>query len=292
MSLPREWAKRNNIQKGQEIDVQEDGKSVVITANSVPVTETASLDLDGLGTVIPRCVSALYKRGVDTLRLNYGNPELLSIVHHALAKDTVGFEILEQSENSCTIKHVAGDPQEFDSVLRRVFLLLNTMSDESVAAFEKKNYFTLGNLAFLEETNNRFTTSCMRYLNTKGVPNEHKKVGPLYHIVENLEQLADQYKYLFQHFSKLTNGKITLRKEVIDIFKDANKLVRMYSQMFYKFDNTKIVEFKRTRNDIVIKMHKLLKNKVNYAENLLIYHSIAIAQKSFEMVDALLVLKL
>jgi phosphate uptake regulator len=292
VSLPRQWAKAHNIKRGDEIDVQEDGNRVIISAESAPTVDSAELNISKLGAMIPRSVSAMYKRGVDSLKLDYDNPELVQMVHAALAKDTVSFEILEQGDKSCVIKHVAGNPTEFESVLRRVFLLLNTMSEECNTAFRKENYALLNNLAFLEDANNRFTTACMRYLNKIGVPEGFNKVGPLYHLVEELEQLADQYKYICQHYSKLEKTKVRLRKEVLDLFEGANKAVKVYSEVFYKLDNEKLVSLRETRNDTLEDAHVLMNKNLNYAEYWLIYHSITIAQRVFAMVDSLLVLKL
>ena len=292
VSLPRQWAKAHNIARGQEIDVQEDGNRVIISADNAPVLENAEIDMSNLDAMIPRCVSAFYKRGVDSLKVTFKNPSVVSILNNALAKDTTGFEILEQGENYCVIKHVGGSPTEFDSVLRRVFLLLNTTSDECISAFRKENYSLLINLAFLEEANNRFTTTCMRYLNKVGNPDGFKKVGPLYHIVDQLEQIADQYKYVCQHFSRLDKDKVKLKKEVLDLFEKANKLVRVYSEVFYKLDNDKIVFIRDERNKIVEEAHTFLKKNLNYADYWLIHHSIVISQLVFGMIDSLLILKL
>lgn len=292
VSLPREWCKKNNLKKGEELEVQEDFNRIIITNTSEHPGEKAELQIDAFGTIIPRAVSAFYKRGVDELRITYSQPELLESIHEALAKDTVGFEILEQTENSCTIKHVAGDTTEFESVLRRVFLLMNTMSEECVAAFRKGNYIPLKNIAFLEEANNRFTTTCMRYINTKGTPEGFRKAGPLYYIVESLENLADQYKYLCQHFSKIGEEKVKIRKEAIQLFEKANRLVRIYSEIFYKLDQEKLRLLKDGRTDIVNASFNLLKKKPSYEETLLTMYSIIIAQQTFEMIDALLILRL
>ncbi len=292
VSLPRQWAKAHNIQRGQEIDVQEDGDKIIVSANNVPPVESAEIDASNLGAMIPRCVSAFYKRGVDSLKVTYETPSSVAILHDALAKDTTGFEILEQGENYCVIKHVGGAPTEFDSVLRRIFLLLNTMSDECVSAFKKENYALLKNLAFLEEANNRFTTTCMRYLNKVGNPEGIKKTGPLYYIIEQLEQLADQYKYVCQHFSRLDKDKVKLKKDVMELFERANKLVRIYSDVFYTLDNEKIVFIKEERNKIVEDAHAILRKNPNYAEFWLVHHSIVIAQEIFSGIDSLLILKL
>ncbi|MBI3037063.1 AbrB/MazE/SpoVT family DNA-binding domain-containing protein [Candidatus Woesearchaeota archaeon] len=292
VSLPRQWALRNNVKRGQEIDVQEDGSKVIIHANSEPILETAELEVSNLGSMVPRCVSALYKRGVDSLKVTYSSPSAVGVLHSALAKDTTGFEMLEQGEQFCVIKHVGGAPTEFDSVLRRIFLLLNTMSDECISAFKKENYPLLKNLAFLEEANNRFTTTCMRYLNKVGAPEGLKKVGPIYYIVEGLEQLADVYKYVCQHFSKLDKENVKLKKEVIGVFENANKLVRAYSEVYYKLDSEKIVFIKEERNKVIEEAHNLFKKNLNYAEFWLVHHSISIANQTFGMIDSLLVLRL
>ncbi len=292
ISLPRKWAVAHNVKKGAELDVQEDGNRVIVSVDNVPVVESSELDVSNLGAMIPRSVSALYKRGIDSLRMTFNDPSTVRILHEALAKDTVGFEMLEQGENFCVIKHVGGAPTEFDSVLRRTFLLLNTMSDECISAFKKENYALLKNLAFLEEANNRFTTTCMRYLNKKGAPEGFNKIGPVYHLVEELEQLADQYKYICQHFSNLDKSKIKLRKDVLDLFEKANKLVRIYSESFYKLDNEKVVFIKEERNNLIEAAHDLLKKNLNHAEYWLIHHSINIAQQVFGMIDSLLILKL
>ena len=292
VSLPRQWAKAHNVQRGAEVDVQEDGNHIIVSVDAEPQHEAATLDISGLGSMIPRTVSALYKRGIDSLTLRYSDPSLVRVVNEALTKDTVGFEILEQSGNSCVVKHVAGAPGEFDSVLRRIFLLLNTTSDECLAVFKKENYSSLGNLAYLEEANNRFTTSCMRYINKIGRVEGFPKVGPLYFIVEQLEQLADQYKYLCQHFANLDGGKTRLKKEVVTLFERASELVRVYSETFYKFESEKLVFIKEERNSIVEESHGLLKKpSLSYADFWLIHHSITIAQMIFGMTDSLLVLR-
>ncbi|HIG98433.1 TPA: hypothetical protein HA231_03345 [Candidatus Woesearchaeota archaeon] len=292
VSLPRKWAKKHNLMRGQEIDVVEDGERIVVSVDSSPPFEAAEVNASNLGAMIPRCISAFYKRGIDSLKVNHDNSSVVGTLHSALAKDTVGFEMLEQGENYCLIKHVGGVPSEFGAVLRRIFLLLNTMSDECISAFEKENYGLLKNLAFLEEANNRFTTTCMRYLNKLGAPEEFCKIGPLYLIIESLEQLGDQYKYICQHFSKIEKERTKLRKDVLELFKRANQLVPLYAEIFYKFDPGRVVLIRETRNSVVADAHTLIKKEPNYAEFWLVHHSIVLAQQVFGMVDALLVLKL
>ena len=76
------------------------------------------------------------------------------------------------------------------------------MAEETANMLTNKEIEQMHTLISLEESNNRFTTLCRRYLNKVGPPGA-EKVGPYYSIVEELEKIADEYKYLITSISKL-----------------------------------------------------------------------------------------
>jgi len=290
VSLPRAWAKRNNIQKGQEVDVLEDGKRVLITADTEGgIIEKAEIDATDMDAMIPRMVHAMYKRGVDELKITFNNPDTLNTVQESLGKEVVGFELLEQGSNYCVIKNVSGNIVEFDSVLRRAFLLLLTMSDQCLESIRKSDYANLKSVAFLEEANNRFSTMCRRALNKNG-SEKYNKVGPIYYIVEELEKIADQYKYVCLHYQGLNGKKEKLNKTALETFSMANKMLREFYELFYKFDKHKIASLKATRNKIIDDAHSLFKKKLNHTDYWLVHHSITIANKVFCLLGPYLVL--
>lgn len=292
VSLPRQWAKAHNIQKGAEIDVQEDGNRIIVSADNAPSIVKAEFNISGCQTMVSRVVGALYRKGVDELKIVYDDPELLKEVDDALNKDLVGFEMLEQGDNYCIIKYVAGGIEEFDSILRRIFLLLNNMCDETAEAFRTGQYAKLSNLALLEESNNRFTTICKRYLN-KNRGSIQMAVGPMYHIIEELEKIADQYKYICQHFSILgKNSNVKLDKAVLNTFFTANSMMREYYELFYKFSNEKILALKNARSKIIDEAHVHFGRKLSNADYWLVHHSIVLANILFELIGSCLVVTL
>ena len=292
VSLPRKWAQAHNIQRGQEIDVMEDGNRVIISADNATPIMKMEFNISGCQTMVSRIVGALYRKGVDELKVVYDDPELLKEVDEALNKDTVGFEMLEQGDNYCIIKYVAGGIEEFDSILRRIFLLLNNMCDETAEAFRIGQYAKLSNLALLEESNNRFTTICKRYLN-KSRGSIRMEVGPLYHIVEELEKVADQYKYICQHFATLgKNSSIKLDKSVLNTFFLANSMIRSYYELFYKFDKEKILAIKKTRSKVIEDAHAHFNKRLSHADYWLTHHSVVLANIIFELIGSCLVISL
>ena len=291
VSLPREWCKKNNLKKGQELDVVEDGDRILINASSEPSPEIAKLDITNFGDMSARCLHALYKKGADEVHVTFKEPSKIQLIQDAIGKDLVGFEILEQKEDTCVIRYVSGNIGEFDSLMRRTFLLLLTMANQTYEFLRDEKYEALKNTAFLEEANNRFTTICRRYLNKSG-REITSKVGPLYYIIEELEKIADQYKYMCQHFYNLKDGKTKLKKNIVAIFGKTCDMIRDFYDAFYKFDPEKVRRLKNVRNQIVDDAHRMFQKNLSHADYWLIYHTLAISTKVFGMTGSLLMLKL
>ena len=288
ISLPRKWAQKFNIKKGDELEVEEhDNKIVVLTSNETHL-ETADLNIDDLEPLTARVIHALYKRGLDEIKIYTKNQQQLEIVQKALGKETVGFEIVEQGTNFCLIKNVSGNIEEFDQLLKRTFLMLITMAEEGLKAIKAKNYEYLKNVALLEESNNRFTTSCRRYLNKKG--HNDYKVGPVYFIVESLENTADQFKYMFTNLSK-TNPKLKINDNVLKLYQEVNNSISSLFKAFYKYDKKELVDIGSTRLNLVEKFHGYLKKTKSYEELIIIHHLVNIQQMVFNMIGPLIAMK-
>ncbi len=289
VSLPRKWAITHNIKKGDEVDVQENGTSVVVSTGNGHALEKTEIDITNLKAMIPRYIHAMYKRGVDELKLTFADPSILKIVQDSIGKEAVGYEILEHGKNYCTIKYVAGNIEEFESILRRTFLMLMNMADESYDAIKSKDYSHLKNIAFLEEANNRFTTICRRYLNKNGATKTFTKIGPVYFIVESLERIADQFKYTCKYIYS-EGGSNVINKAVLDLYQRVNSLLHEFYEAFYKFDPDRISRLKDERDAIIAESFVLMKKKMAPADFMLLHHSIASTNLIFGLLDPYLVL--
>ncbi len=290
VSLPRQWAKAHNIQKGAEIDVQEDGNRIIISADNAPQLETAEVNISRLGNMIHRVLGAYYRAGIDELKVTYDDPKLVEAVYDSLNRETmVGFEVLEQGNNFCILKNVSGETEEFNSVLRRVFALLLNMSDECLRMIKENKFDLISTLSFLEKSNNRFTTICRRALNKTPALSRQMAVGPVYLIVGGLENVADEYKYIAQHYSNLASKKVTFDKDAILAFEKANSMVRSFYEVFYKPDMEKVGSLKETRNQVIQEAHKVFSKKVSYIDIWLTHHAIMLATLIFNMTGSFII---
>ncbi|MBI2558427.1 phosphate uptake regulator PhoU [Candidatus Woesearchaeota archaeon] len=291
VSLPRKWSQKYGIKKGAEIEVEENGNKIVISTERGFDVEKVELDVSELRIMTQRCVHALYKKGANEIKLTFNHPELIESVQNALGKEAVGFEITEQGPNYCVIKHVSGELQEFDSVLRRAFLILLSMADSSLEAIKKRDFSALKSISLLEEANNRFTTSCRRFINKIGYQ-DPRKTGPLYYIVEDMENVADEYKYLCDYLYNLKNKKVIIGKDIIEIYKKTNEMLKTFYELFYKFDKNKLELIGESRREIVKNAYNLFEKSRNPTDRIILHHMLVIIQKIFCFLGPYLVMNL
>lgn len=288
VSLPRRWCLKYGLKKGDEVEVEEKGNKVLISFEGISQKKTLELNINNLEPMILRVFVAIYKKGIDEIKVHFKDPKLLKSIQSAIGKEAVGYEITEQGRDYCIIRQVAGELKDFEPILRRTFLMLVSMAEETYKHMSDGDFEHLKNIAFLEEANNRFTTSCRRALN-KGIYNPEGPIGPFYYIVEEVENIADQYKYLCNAFYDLKDKKIKFNKRVLAHFNETTKALSLFAELFFKYDREKVLEIAKKRKALVDETYELFKT-ASYPNNLLMYHSLLIMQKIFCLLGPILVL--
>src|SRR3989344_7038203 len=93
ISLPRQWAQKYGVKKGDELDVEEEGSKIIVrTENEVPYNEI-EIDVTNLDkSSIMHSIRGLYRCGYNTLKITFNKPlsidyrtgetpSILSIIH-------------------------------------------------------------------------------------------------------------------------------------------------------------------------------------------------------------------
>ncbi len=292
VSLPAKWADLNHVKKGDELELTEDGHKLVVTSERKMNLESAELDADTVGDLIKRYIFALYKKGVDEIDIKYSDPKVADIIRDTILNETVGYEIVSQTPKSCIVKLItSGNITEFDSLLRRTFLILLSMAEEIVTSLKGNNFEHLSKSALLEEPNNRLTTVCRRSLNKWGAEG-FNKVGPIYYIVEELENIADEYHHFCINLYNLRNSQNkSLRPESLSVMERTNTMLRLFYETFYKFDKAKLNEMSAIRKKIVEDAHKMVETKkMSAADYYVVHHGVSIVERIYCMTGPVLVL--
>ncbi len=256
ISLPSKWVKRFNIKKGEEVDVEEKGNTLVIKpATTQTEIKQISLNIDELNDKSLRyTISALHKLGYDEITLYYEKPKLNNTIQDLIKNLLLGFVVIEQTSKKVVLKNISNEADsEFNPTLRRAFLVSISLSNSSLEMISSNKFNELTSLINLEMSNNQLTSFCLRLIN-KGFYKEQEKLIFITTIIWNLEKITDEYKAICIILSKNT---IEIQKEILELYKEVNKFFFSYYELIYKFSFDNLNNLTNKKEELIQAMNKI-----------------------------------
>ncbi len=286
VSLPSKWVKAQGIKKGDEIDIEERGKELVIGGEGNAEQKKIKLDVKGLDNILYRIVGALYKTGYNEIELVYETSKELETIQKTIKRSLTGFEIIEQSKNRVIVKEVSKlEGGEFDRILKKCFQSLISSGEESLESFKKLNSEDMEKIALTDDLINTYCDFCRRILHTNpNIP----KVTTKYFIVEQLERIGDIYKDLCRYMAK---KPFKVNKNILELYEEINIFFCDFYELFYKFDLKKIENFAVKKRRIKEKLNKCI-NKTTKKEIMVLIYLNNLFETIFDMNGALLTMSL
>lgn len=264
VTLPTEWAKKFNIEGGSEVEVNEKDNGLFITTEKISGHSKAEFDISGMDIpTIWKYFMAAYREGYDEILVKFNqkkmeNPYKFYTIHsfdktkkfkeeknpyevlQGFVSRFIGIEIIEQGKDYVLIKEM-GEPtsKEFENSLRRVFLILQQMAEETNEAIQTNQHARISNMHDIDINLDKFHDYCIRVLNKTGNKNS-KKSNLLFSTLFLIELTGDEFKNIAKHISEdMPKSKYALLKEMSKSILDE---VNIFYSLFYKFDKEKIME--------------------------------------------------
>jgi phosphate uptake regulator/antitoxin component of MazEF toxin-antitoxin module len=285
ISLPASWIKKFNLKVGDELNIDEVGNKIEISTEKAMGEAKIVLDAEKLGFFTKNELGHLYFLGYDEVVINFKNKEILAQIKDRLP-DLIGYEIIDQTENKITIKSISsGLEGEFDNILRKVFLLLKEMADNIYDALKNSQFQRLRQIREMEGLNNRFTAFLNRIISKKGYKRPDRSLQA-YDMIQNLERVADEYKYICDD---LADRKTPVDKDVLELLSKINNYYKRLYEIFYKFDPKKKLVIYRERKSLKDKAAEFLKSE---KETVLSAHLVSLLEKLYNTAGSYLALSI
>ncbi len=274
ITLPTKWTKQFNLKAGDEVEISERNNGLFINTERQEDLRSITIDIQGLDIpTIWKYFMAVYREGYDEVRVNfdpretydspykffstqsidakYGKRSLKHTTYETIQEITnrfIGYEIIEHHSEYCLIKDLAEiSSKEFESSLRRIFLLIQQMAEETLDAIKTNNHPILRNLHDIDINVDKFHDYCVRVLNKK-IIKETRKTNLMFTTLYILELLADEFKSIAHHIIEDMKGKkLDNLQPICEIIIEQ---FNQYYEVFYKFEKQKIVDM--SKNDINI----------------------------------------
>ena len=262
VSLPSKWVKNNNVKKGDELNINDEGNTLTIYPGEEHLlTKKRKVDFTNLDPQSKRIIiTVLHKSGYDEVEIKFKDPDTVKIIQERINSRLIGYEITEQRDDVCIVKNVSGDHiSELDILIRRAFLVTLSLANNSLEEVKKVRMNKLNELLVLEKTNNKIVNYCQRLLNK--TPYKDEKTIYKYVIIGFIERISDDYRDLIKVI--LSKPKLKISLDVLNVYKDINKLIMDYYDLFYKYSKEDFMIIQGTISSL---KKRLEKTKFNVSE--------------------------
>lgn len=237
ISLPAKWIRTNNLNPGDELELEEKGDRLLVSCVKGEEFLTLKEDISINYLTGTRYINAAHRKGCDELTLNYQDPSYIKKIEQCLNDEVLGYEIVNQGKEFCTIKDIPGTKfEEFETLLERIWIILVSISEEVIEALEKKDSSMLDSIISSDKRINKFTNFCIRILNKRSHP-KYRNIPIYYGFLKELEELADYYKFLLNYQVKFN---INVSKEFLTLLEEVNDYLKRFRKVFYKPKDSEI----------------------------------------------------
>ncbi len=237
VSLPSKWAKENGLDKGDEVEIEEQGKGILIRAEESQEQKKMSINLSGYNPLINKIIISLYIKGIDELEIRFNDKKEIELIKKHVIEELLGFEIIKQTNNSILLNDITDAvTQEIDDIIKRIFFILKAMGEELINSIENKE--KANQVVEMDHNVNKFVYFCLRMLNLRGYK-EYKKTTQMYGIVSILEEIGDIYKKIATELEK----KNKIDKNNISVMKDILVSLELFEKLLFGFEKETAVKF-------------------------------------------------
>ncbi len=276
ISLPSKWCKHFNIQKGAELEVEEQGSEIRVRTNENKALMETTVDIRNLSERTSKWVVGMPgKIGYDIVNIKHDKDQMEQL--KPFIKDHyIGFIISDINQDVSVLRKVSIESkEEFDPTLRRSFLVTLNLCENVTNAIKEKKFSNLKDFIALEITNNQLTNHCHRLLMKYGYA-QYGKTCLIYQIAWNLEKIADEYKSIINCFQ---NQKNTITNtEVLEVLEEVKEMFKVYYELFYKFNLEKLDNLTE-KNKIMQEKIKKWNKDINNENFIILSHSLNILNR-------------
>jgi len=267
VTLPQRWVKKFDLNKGDHLDVNERGDELILKTRNRE-SKAVEIDLTGMNkSLITESITAHYKFGYDKLVLKF-DPTTYDLweekevdirkVLQDQCDELIGFECINLTRKGAMVHDIMGvSAEDFDSILRRIFLLLRSYSKDVHKGITEHNTELLDFVSDQSKSMRKYSRYCMRYLSKVGKSDDTSKY--LY-LISSLDQARVSLRFVIK-MHKNTTIKENYSKTGLEVIHGVADMFDEINSLFCKFSMEKANEVFRKRAKLIKKCYKLASSK-------------------------------
>jgi len=167
ISVPSKWCKANNLNKGDEVDVEESENDLRISTSEITKQkkETMISINEENQKELRNILTHLYRKGFDKITIENVSIQSMRNIRNIVEKLLLGFEITEKNGSQCMIENIS-EPSEgkYGAMLNKVFLIMRESFEMLEEDFETGKLQNLQEMEEIKIQQDRLILFCRRLL--------------------------------------------------------------------------------------------------------------------------------
>ena len=248
VSLPSKWVKRNNLSKGDEIEMEENGQQLLINLGVVKKTLneiTINFDDEANSSLVWRYMKSVYTQGYGIIIVNFTRKTIPytskdSIVIdkkeisteafiHLVANRMFGVVLVEQSKNRFILNNIGIDTNiDVNELAKKISSQIKILAGRILSAIESGDKMEYNNIVVIENNINNLEDYGIRILNkTK----DNTAYGEKYLFLTFLEHIGDIF---YNIFGRVVEHGLPFTKEAKEYYLELmNKYEKFHNAVWY-----------------------------------------------------------
>ncbi|MFH1211491.1 MAG: AbrB/MazE/SpoVT family DNA-binding domain-containing protein [Candidatus Woesearchaeota archaeon] len=264
VSLPAKWLKEHKLEKGDEIEIEETDKGLLLTTKAGSGKSETTIKLINMTeSSIRTLITNTYRAGFDRVKVVFDNEKQFNILSNVIKTRLIGFDVTKKEENTCVIENITEPSEEhFDTLIQKLFFNIGEMFDITEKRLKKsKEPYDYEEVA---ERTHRYDNWCRRVISKKmasiaktdflwafmALLNHGQR--ELYHLNKAIDDRTDVSQKTMKLFSYAKESFELLKKAYFD--KNIDVLARIHpleKEAIYK-EGYKLLETTHGRENIIV----------------------------------------
>jgi phosphate uptake regulator len=262
VSIPLKWVRASRIEKGQEVELEQQGKNILIRLETAPARQEKHYSGEiGDNTLAgDRLIVSLYRQGYSQMDVSYTNPKFVKRLPAILSENTLGLAILSQNESKARIIGLYNDANaDLGGMLKRMMFMIIDLAKDIEEGINGCKYQELSDMPAREEHVNQFMNYCIRVLNSGGQA-ELSRPYAIYDLARKLESLSDSYRDLAVNHSE---KRLPADRQLLANLAKANLLLAGIYDAQYSFSLAKIEKILAEADSLIGDINAAMKARRN-----------------------------
>lgn len=243
VSLPSKWLRKIDLKKGDEVEVEEKDKKLVLTSGKTAkkIKEiTIELNNENKHNIYTILTHA-YRKGFDRIVINKININILKEIRSLTNRLLLGFEITERTKDRCVLENISEPTEDkYDIMLKKVFMVIKDSLELTLEDFNKSK-FNIKDIKENRDLADKFILYCRRLLMKKGAEESMLDWELLTFLMHIEHAIYYMYKYAAEN-------RIKSEKPMLDLLVELEKYFELFENSYYNKDIQEVQKIHNLRN--------------------------------------------